>query len=157
MTQDANSFKICNDCPERCSHCTSLAFCTDCRSGYILRNNQCQGGCESYQFRNLGTALCENCPIGCTECISPTVCTACNTSTHVKIGSQCFQMCPIGQYMTGLGNCLACPLTCSSCTSPTMCTSCPVGRFLLNGKCEVDCPLNLFFKNTVDRVCQSCH
>ena len=153
LTQNSNSFKVCNACPEKCLKCTSLDICTDCRSTFLLRNNQCQGSCSTNQFRNLGTALCQDCPTGCTECVSDSVCTACDTLTHIKIGSQCFAKCPTNQYITGLGTCLDCPSTCSTCTSPTACTSCPVGRFLIKGRCDTDCPLNFFFKNTVDRVC----
>ncbi|MBO4520246.1 MAG: hypothetical protein J5787_03480 [Alphaproteobacteria bacterium] len=93
----------CSDAIAGCTQCTSSnggngkdgwttnVTCTNCSSGYTLRNGQCVSNCPSGQVYHpaLGTCVNIGCPANCADGCSAGYCTACKSGYTLNNRGEC--------------------------------------------------------------------
>ncbi|EAR89540.2 EGF-like domain protein (macronuclear) [Tetrahymena thermophila SB210] len=176
----------CLQCPYQCQACTSANFCTKCKFGYVLNNNDnlcyCQIGtydpktktcisCNSNQYFDINSSSCQPCDPSCKTCQNTsTQCTSCNTP-KVFYQFTCLDQCPPGYYSDPLKMCQQCSSNCKTCNSTsTTCTSC-YDTFQLQPDNSCACVNQVYDPSTnkciscapnqvydpINKICQNCN
>ncbi|KAL4454935.1 hypothetical protein ABPG74_006317 [Tetrahymena malaccensis] len=144
-------------CPSICLQCVSEQECTQCISGYFLKNKNCS-----------------KCSEECQECDQdPKKCTKCNKQTFLYKQS-CLKECPLGYYQNeNKQSCESCISNCSECSAQYTCDICKDGYFKSQKQecvnkcdsnfygdpntreCKLECT-DSYFANQKTKLCEKC-
>ncbi|KAL4503394.1 hypothetical protein ABPG72_001000 [Tetrahymena utriculariae] len=125
-------------CPPICQQCISFDQCTECISGYYLKQKMCQKCSEK----------CLECDQDSNQCIK------CNKQTYL-INNKCQESCPLGYYQNqNEQTCDQCIQNCSACSAKNTCDLCQDGYFNSEQQiCVKQCNQNLY-GNPITKKCQ---
>ncbi|CAD8124855.1 unnamed protein product [Paramecium sonneborni] len=68
---------ICQPCPSNCLTCINENQCSECKHGFILKNQLCQKECAINEYLDQDT--CHQCSDGCEQCESKEICIICSS------------------------------------------------------------------------------
>ncbi|WAR16838.1 PTPRS-like protein [Mya arenaria] len=148
-------FNCGNRCGSQCKTCQHLTGCTECNTGYYLKDGACikcqNTGCTCtissqcngcVQGHYLNPELCSECPNYCTSCISSTQCTSCLDG---RFGNKCQYLCKENCVH---GICLSAKASCQ-CNIKCIENKCDSST----GRCLQGC-INGYWNQTCDRKCE---
>ncbi|GAA6042486.1 hypothetical protein JCM8097_003051 [Rhodosporidiobolus ruineniae] len=137
---------VCKPCNAVDATCTSLTNALTCIPGHVLYKKACNlTQCPQRTFNS--NSVCLDCGVGALTCQSATVATKCDVAGGYYLnGATCTQNCGAKAFGNpSSGNCETCSdsraLTCNTSGS----TSCISGYIVSNGRCVLDCNLELSY------------
>ncbi|CAD8136460.1 unnamed protein product [Paramecium pentaurelia] len=140
----------CFNCSNNCLECNSFG-CIKCKIGSYLNDGICDSYCQ-IMYNDVKQECVEIC-----------------TNQEYQYLDHCYSQCPIDTYeykqiclldcpikTVQYNNfCYDCPERCDICLSEYECLKCNNLYFLFNGQCVLNCPLQLPYEDTVNRICVS--
>jgi hypothetical protein len=143
-----------------CSICPTLYSCESCFGDLLLTDGLfCFGSsCEEGYTQDMDRPMCNRCEVkDCKRCprTNTKLCEECSNGLVLYKDDMCVVSCPPKFYKNDLTmKCESCPQNCISCSNANECNKCESDYFLLNRKCEKECPAGY---THVDDTCVKCH
>eukprot|EP00347_Sterkiella_histriomuscorum_P015248 403357748 len=127
----------CEACSQNCFQCSNSSNCTQCSQfSYSLYNQttqttSCVTFCPLGFYSSNAGRQCIPCSTrNCKVCAPQATCWTCNPGFY-KSRTQCFNTCPVGQYIgqdfLKYYQCQTCPASCVNCSSRDTCSQCAEG------------------------------
>ncbi|EAR83182.2 hypothetical protein TTHERM_01006530 (macronuclear) [Tetrahymena thermophila SB210] len=164
LNQDIKTSNVCKDCHPTCLTCNGPKSdqCLTCLDPLLFKKGSCNLDCGLGFYPN--KPICSPCHTECYSCFGPNnnQCLKCTGNRYYfKQTNSCLLECPETYFPNTHSNyCDPCNSKCLTCDGPSenqclTCTSVAPSRFLMDHKCEAQCPPG-YYGETADQTCQPC-